>query len=101
MDIISFRNLSEIAFTENEVKNLAADVEVWGEPDKTGKVTKRPGRPTDRFPAPYENEQEARFNNNGALPPDLSTIVKGRPYGEDYIFSLLTGYTEPPAGMKV
>lgn len=39
--------------------------------------------------------------NNGVAPPDLSYVVLGREGGEDYIFSLLTGYYEPPAGVKL
>lgn len=49
--------------------------------------------------SPYENEAAARFANNGAYPPDLSYIVLARHGGEDYIFSLLTGYMDPPAGV--
>jgi ubiquinol-cytochrome c reductase cytochrome c1 subunit len=59
----------------------------------------RPGKLSDYFPAPYANENEARDTNGGALPPDLSLIVKARHGGPDYIFALLTGYEkEPPAG---
>lgn len=49
--------------------------------------------------SPYENEAAARFANNGSYPPDLSYIVYARHGGEDYIFSLLTGYVDPPAGV--
>ncbi len=38
-----------------------------------------------------QNENEARYANNGGLPPDLSLIVKARHGGADYIFALLTG----------
>ena len=38
---------------------------------------------------------------SGALPPDLSFIVLGRHGEEDYIFSLLTGYCDPPAGIEI
>ena len=61
----------------------------------------RPAKLSDKFPSPYANEQQARMINNGALPPDLSLMVKARKHGEDYIFSLLTGYREPPAGVTV
>lgn len=61
----------------------------------------RPGRLTDYITGPYKNDQEARFANNGALPPDLSLIVLARKGTEDYIFHLLTNYTDPPAGVKV
>lgn len=61
----------------------------------------RPGRLTDYITGPYKNEQEARFANNGAYPPDLSLIVLARKGGEDYIFHLLTNYTDTPAGVKI
>lgn len=35
------------------------------------------------------------------LPPDLSVIVKARHGNEDYIFALLTGYCDPPAGIEL
>ncbi|RMD44350.1 hypothetical protein DV735_g813, partial [Chaetothyriales sp. CBS 134920] len=57
---------------------------------------------SDYLPSPYKNDEAARAANNGALPPDLSLIVKARHGGCDYIFSLLTGYPEdPPAGASV
>jgi cytochrome c1 len=46
---------------------------------------------SDHFPSPYPNDEAARFANGGALPPDLSLIVKARHGREDYIFALLTG----------
>lgn len=39
--------------------------------------------------------------NAGALPPDLSLITKARHGGSDYIFSLITGYVDPPAGLHL
>lgn len=61
------------------------------EPDETGEVGTRVGNLNDHLHAPYQNEKEARYSNNGALPPDLSLIVRARPHGENYIFALLTG----------
>jgi ubiquinol-cytochrome c reductase cytochrome c1 subunit len=58
----------------------------------------RTARPSDAFPSPFPNDNAAKFANNGALPPDLSLIIKARHHGPDYIYSLLTGYAEPPAG---
>ena len=46
----------------------------------------------------YRNEEEARFANNGAYPPDLSYITSAREGGQDYIYALLTGYCDEPAG---
>jgi ubiquinol-cytochrome c reductase cytochrome c1 subunit len=59
----------------------------------------RPGKLSDYFPSPYPNEEAARAANNGAYPPDLSYISSARHGGEDYIFALLTGYVDAPAGV--
>jgi cytochrome c1 len=61
----------------------------------------RPARPSDRFRSPHPNDQAARAANKGALPPDLSVIAKARPGGPDYIYALLTGYRDPPAGFEL
>ena len=50
------------------------------------------------IPGPYKNEASARAANNGAYPPDLSLVVKGRHKGHHYVMSLLTGYTDAPVG---
>lgn len=57
------------------------------------------GRLSDYFPAPYPNAEAAKAANNGAQPPDLSLMGKARHSGADYIFALLTGYKDPPAGV--
>lgn len=51
------------------------------------------------FQKPYPNDEAARAANNGAYPPDLSFITNARHGKEDYVFSLLTGYMDPPAGV--
>ena len=56
---------------------------------------------SDYFPPPYPNDEAARAGNGGALPPDLSCVVKARGAAEDYIFSLLTGYHDAPAGVQL
>lgn len=98
---IAYRNLQDIGFSEDEVKALAAQAEVTDGPNEQGEMFKRPGRPSDRFVPPFPNEQAARFANNGALPPDLSLMVKARHGGENYVFSVLTGFAEPPADLKM
>ncbi len=82
------------------VKAIAAEVSITDR-DENGDEIDRPGRPADRFRAPFENEQRARGANGGALPPDLSLIVKARHGGADYIYSLLLGYGENPEGLNV
>jgi ubiquinol-cytochrome c reductase cytochrome b/c1 subunit len=94
MNLLSYRNLTQIGFSDAEVKAIAAQYQVPASPNDEGEVTMRPGLPSDRFVAPFANEQAARFANNGALPPDLSLIVKARSGGASYIYSLLTGYDE-------
>ncbi len=61
----------------------------------------RPGRPSDPIPGPFPNDQAARAALNGALPPDLSMIVKARDGGPDYVFGILTGYKDPPPGFNL
>jgi ubiquinol-cytochrome c reductase cytochrome c1 subunit len=53
------------------------------------------------MPAPYPNEEAARKANNGAYPVDLSCVARARHGEEDYIFSLLLGYSEPPPGLSI
>src|SRR5690606_30839156 len=79
-----------------------------------GDMFERPGKPSDYFPAPFANPEQAAASNNGAAPPDLSLIAKARAVergfptflfdvftqyaeaGPDYIHALLTGYGEDP-----
>lgn len=98
---IAFRNLEEIGLSEAEVKAVAAGYQVVDGPNDEGEMFERPGKPSDRIPSPYPNEKAARAANNGAYPPDLSLIVEARKGGEDYIYSLLTGYQDPPAGFEL
>jgi len=83
------------------VKTLVKDFQVADIDNDTGDVIKRPATPADTFVAPYPNEAAARASNGGALPPDLSLIIKAREDGPRYVYSILTGYVDPPAGMKV
>lgn len=88
-----------VCHTEAEAKAEAAEISVRDGPDELGEYFMRPGKLSDYFPKPYPNEEAARAANNGAYPPDLSYITSARHGGEDYIFSLLTGYCDAPAGV--
>ncbi len=100
LDRVAWRTLVGVSHTNAEVKEMAEQFEYDDEPDDQGNPKKRPGKLSDYIPGPYANEQAARAANQGALPPDLSLIVKARHGAADYIFSLLTGYPEePPAGV--
>jgi len=101
MSRINYRNLVGVCYTEDEAKKLAEGITVVDGPNDQGDMFERPGKLSDPFPSPYRNEEHARSINNGALPPDLSLIVKARGRHEDYIFALLTGYREIPAGVTV
>lgn len=97
-----FRDLADLGYSEDEVKALAASYQVTNEqPNDQGEIFQRPGRPSDPIPGPFPNDQAARAANNGALPPDLSMIVKAREGGPDYVYALLNGYKEPPAGFSL
>ena len=102
MKLLSYRDLSALGFSEDEVKAIAAAKQVTNEePNDQGEMFQRPARPSDRFVSPFANEQAARAANNGALPPDLSLMVKARAGGPDYAYGILTGYQEPPANLKL
>ena len=103
--LLHFRNLGEPGgpeFAEEAVKALAAESEVKDGPNDEGEMFDRPARPSDKFPSPFANPQEARAANNGAYPPDLSVMAKARPGGPDYLYALLTGYAEEaPEGVTL
>lgn len=101
LQYVAYRHLVGVTHTEKEAKALAEEVQVQDGPDDTGAYFMRPGKLSDFVPSPYPNEEAARAANNGAYPPDLSYIVNARHNGENYIFSLLTGYQDPPAGIPI
>lgn len=98
---IHYRNLVGVCYTEDEAKELAMDIEVMDGPNDEGEMFERPGKLSDKIPSPYANEEAARFANGGAYPPDLSLITKARHDGQNYVYALLTGYRDPPAGVEV
>ena len=99
---LSFRDLTQIGYSEAQVKAIAATYQVTNaEPNDQGQMFQRPGRPSDPIPGPFPNDQAARAANNGALPPDQSLLVKAREGGPDYVYAILTGYKEAPAGFKL
>lgn len=98
---VPFRQLTDVGFSEAEVKSLAAGYMIKDGPNDDGEMFERPGRPSDKFPSPYANEKAARAIHGGAYPPDLSLIIKARHDGANYVYSLLTGYTDAPADHPV
>ena len=119
LNLLSFRNLTEIGFSEGQVKTIAAEYKVQDGPNDQGDMFERAGRPADRFPPPWPNENAARARYNG-IPPDFSVLAKARSYergfpwfifdvftqfqeqGVDYIHALLVGYEDkPPQGFQL
>jgi ubiquinol-cytochrome c reductase cytochrome c1 subunit len=127
---VRFRNLFEPGgpeFPEEAVKALAAEwpFKIVDGPNDEGQMFEREPKAFDPILGPFKNDKEARAAQNGALPPDLSLIAKARnveytgtwwahPFsmmrdiatsyqegGADYIYALLTGYEEPPAGVTM
>lgn len=127
---VYFRNLAEPGgpeFDEEAVKALAAEWpnQITDGPNDEGAMFQRPARLSDRILGPYKNAKEARAAQNGALPPDLSLITRARnthndaPWylhvflmardvftgyqegGSNYLYGLLTGYHEAPAGFEL
>lgn len=120
LDLVNFRNLTALGYSEDQVKAFAAQYQIDDGPDKNGEMFKRPGKPSDHFPAPFPNEEAAAASNGGAAPPDLSLIAKAREVergfprfvfdvvtqyaqgGPDYIHALLTGFGQtPPPGVTI
>ena len=104
MKYLSYRNLSEKGgpeFSIEQAKAIAASFEITDGPNADGEMFTRPGKLSDKFLMPYENDKAAQAANGGAYPPDMSVLVKARKGGADYIYSVLTGYSEPPEGFKL
>lgn len=117
LDRVSFHNLvtthedpeNGIGFSEAQAKAIAAGYKVPAGPndkgetvDSNGQPLTKPGTLADHFPPPFPNEEAARAANSGALPPDLSLIVKARVGGPQYVYSIITGFHQkPPPGFTV
>jgi ubiquinol-cytochrome c reductase cytochrome c1 subunit len=122
LKFIAFRNLAQPGgpgFSEAQARVIASEYQITDGPDDTGEMFQRAGRLSDRFPNPAPNDQALRARFGGALPPDLSVITKARSFesglpvgllnfftqyqeqGVDYLYALLTGYEDPPAGRKL
>tara|TARA_B100000029_G_scaffold12502_1_gene13190 strand:- start:622 stop:1401 length:780 start_codon:yes stop_codon:yes gene_type:complete len=104
MKYLSYRNLSEKGgpeFSIEQTKAIAASFEITDGPNADGEMFTRPGKLSDKFLMPYENDKAAQAANGGAYPPDMSVLVKARGGGANYIYSLLLGYEDPPSGMTL
>ena len=119
LGLVSFRNLSALGYSVEQIKAIAADYEVTDGPNAEGEMFERPAVASDRFPLVFPNETAAAVANNGAAPPDFSLLAKARApergfptfifdiftlyaeNGPDYIYSLLTGYGQSPGEHEI
>lgn len=119
MNLVPFRTLEELGYSEEQVKAFASEYEVQDGPNGDGEMFTRKAVPSDHFPSPFPNAEAAAAANGGAAPPDMSLLAKARGVergfptfifdiftqyqegGPDYIYSLLTGYQEPPEGVTI
>lgn len=112
MDLMHFRNLGDKHGpfwnpkypnpNDNPVvKALAKEAQVPDIDSETGEALMRDATTADKFPNPYPNATAAAAANGGAMPPDLSVMAKARHDGANYIYSLLSGYVTPPAGLTM
>src|SRR3954449_8950687 len=101
LKLVSFRDLKGIGYNDAEIKKIASDwkTQVPSINPETGEAAGRKALPSDTFPSPFANEVAARAANNNALPPDLTLITKAREGGAAYVYSILTGYQNPPAAL--
>jgi ubiquinol-cytochrome c reductase cytochrome c1 subunit len=98
---LAYRDLADIGYTDDQIKGFAAQFQVTDGPNDQGQMFQRPARPSDTFVAPFPNDEAARVANNGALPPDMSLLVKAREGGPDYVYGIATGFKDPPANCKL
>jgi cytochrome c1 len=109
---VAFHNLDEDGgpgFTEAQAKAIAASYKIPAPPndkgdifDANGNRLTQAGTLADHFPPPFANDNAARASNNGALPPDMSILVKARAGDAAYIYSICSGFHQtPPAGFTV
>lgn len=81
---ISHRDFTRLGFSEDQAKVLAADFGV----ELNDKLVS----------ALSAEDSQATY---GKIVPDLSVMTKARPDGVNYVFALLTGYKQAPAGFEV
>ena len=96
-----YRDLAGLGYSDAQIKTIAAEYTVTDGPNDEGDMFDRPARPSDKIKQPFANDKAAAFANGGALPPDLSLITKARHGGANYVYGILTGYEDPPAGVTL
>ncbi|MDR3538353.1 MAG: cytochrome c1 [Acetobacteraceae bacterium] len=101
LHLLHYRDLTGIGLTPDQIKAFASGVTVPQGLDDQGQPKDGPATPANQFRSPFPNDVAARAANNGALPPDLSLITNAREGHADYIYGILTGFADPPAGFSM
>jgi ubiquinol-cytochrome c reductase cytochrome c1 subunit len=101
LQYLHYRDLTGIGLTDAQIKAIAAAITVPQGVDDQGNPKDGPATPASQFRSPFPNDEAARAALNGALPPDLSLIVNAREGHADYVYGILTGFADPPPGMKI
>jgi ubiquinol-cytochrome c reductase cytochrome c1 subunit len=101
MHQLHYRDLTGIGLSENDIKAVASTFTVPQGLDDQGQPKDGPATPANQFRSPFPNEKASRAANNGAYPPDLSLIINAREGGPNYVYGILTGYAEAPAGFSM
>ena len=101
MNLLHYRDLAGIGLTPAQIKAVASNNTVPLGTNDQGEPITGPALPSSPFKAPFANEKAARAANNGALPPDQSLMVNAYPGGADFVYAVLTGYTDPPPGFQL
>ena len=96
LNLIAFRNLTDLGYSEDAALEIAQAYQIEDGPDEFGEMFTRTGRLADYFPNPFPNANAAKAAYGGKAPPDLSLINKARADGPNYVYSLLSGYSDPP-----
>lgn len=98
---VSYRMMANVFMTSEEAKAEAKRATFIDGPDDHGEMFERSGKLTDYLPEPYPNKEAAAYANGGKAPPDLGLIAFAKHGRENYLFSLMTGYMDAPAGYAV
>jgi cytochrome c1 len=96
MNHVRYKDLTQIGINWAKIKEISSNFEYPNGFDDEGEEKIRQGKPFDIIKNPYPNEKYARYINFGALPPDLSLIVKARKNGIYYINNFLNGFNLKP-----
>ena len=94
MDLLHYRDLAALGYTDDELKAIAAQKQVTDGPNDQGDMSsaRRAGRRLRTALSPTSRRRARRIT---ARFRDLSLIIKSRAGGVDYCYGLLTGFVTP------